>query len=95
MQIAYNAGQYEAMQNDEFYTHKLKEYYMKNNLGSMTTYMNSSSIDQLNDTITQEMINKLAEIFNSDMAGGMIDYVYKAKYEKYKYKYLKLKLESI
>ena len=89
IQIAYNAGQLEALYDDPFYNKDLKTYYESNNLDKIETYMDKENLIKLNDSITDEMIEKLQEAFKGEQSGGNKSYEY--KYIKYKNKYLKSK----
>jgi len=88
MQIAYNAGQFEAMRDDEFYDDEKKRYYANNKLGNIETYMDKDSLETLNVEISDDMREKLDVVLkDSQLKGGDI---YKNKYFKYKNKYLRL-----
>lgn len=63
MQIAYNVGQLQALWDDEFYTDKLKKYYLDYKLGEMTTYMTIDNLTKLNDSITDDLTNDMNILF--------------------------------
>ncbi len=86
IQIAYNAGQLEALWHDNFYTQKMRDYYDNNNLGNIETYMSEENLIKINNSITDEMIEKLENIFSEQATKN-----YNNKYLKYKNKYLNLK----
>ncbi len=86
IQIAYNAGQLEALWNDNFYTQKMRDYYDQNNLKNIETYMSEDSLIKLNNSITNEMVENLEDVISEQEIKN-----YNNKYLKYKNKYLKLK----
>ncbi|QKF94790.1 hypothetical protein QKU48_gp1332 [Fadolivirus algeromassiliense] len=90
IQIAYNAGQLEALWDDLFYTPEMKRYYDENHLGDMETYMDITNLKLLNNSITDEIIAKLEQVFKDQQPKGGY-YNYEHKYLKYKNKYLNLK----
>ena len=63
MQIAFNAGQLQALWNDSFYTNEIKKYYLDNKFGEMGTYMTLDNLSKLNDCITGNVINDMNILF--------------------------------
>jgi hypothetical protein len=75
MQIAYNVGQFKASRENNMYNSELVQYYDKNELDKLKTYISNS------DKITVLKKIKTGGVYKSD---------YYQKYLKYKTKYLKL-----
>lgn len=91
LQIAYNAGQLEAIFDDPFYTAKLKKYYYDNKLNKLETYMSNTVLNLFEHSIDDLFLTQLNAIANIGLVGGG----YKAKYQKYKGKYLDLKQQLL
>jgi hypothetical protein len=64
IQIAYNVGQLEALWDDEFYTQEMKNYYRLNHLNNINSYMDKDNLTILNDSLTNEIIDKLDGLLN-------------------------------
>lgn len=90
MQIAYNAGQLRALFDDPFYTMTIKEYYINNELGKMSSYMDDKYLNQFENSINGEFIQNTDTVLdvNANANGKIGGHFYRKKYYKYKAKYL-------
>jgi hypothetical protein len=84
MQVAYNAGQLKALFDDKFYTEDMVEYYDKNNLGKLGTYMSEKYLVEFENSINNEFMENVGKVLSTESGGAKFE----KKYYKYKAKYL-------
>lgn len=83
MQIAYNAGQLQADENNVLYTPEWKEYYKKHHLDSYLSFMTPYSLKKMNEKLELQHpifdeIDLVSVNTETTQSGG-----YRYKYQKY------------